>query len=267
MRLQRCGLVFLLLVMIGGGCAASAEDGSQGWLRYAPPLHTNAAAEYQTMPAAVVNLDPSPVAATAQSELMRGVRSMLDRTLRVEKQIPDSSAWVLGTTDEIRTALADFHPPALRPEGFSISTISVHGHADWIIAGADARGVLYGVFHVLSGIARGQSFAELQGNESPAAPVRWVNQWDNLNGRIERGYGGRSIFFENGSVREDLGRVSDYGRLLASIGINGCTVNNVNADPRILTPELIGGVARIADAFRPWGVRVSISVPSNAPQD
>ena len=267
MRLQRCGLVFLLLVMIGGGCAASAEDGSQGWLRYAAPLHTNAAAEYQAMPAAVVDLDQSAVAITAQSELMHGVRSMLNRTLRVEKQLPDASAWVLGTADEIRTAVPEYHPPALRPEGFSISTISVHGHTDWFIAGADARGVLYGVFHVLSGIARGQSFAELQGSESPAAPIRWVNQWDNLNGRIERGYGGRSIFFENGSVRDDLSRVSDYGRLLASIGINGCTVNNVNADPRILTPELIRGVARIADAFRPWGVRVSISVPINAPQD
>ncbi|HKO11459.1 MAG TPA: alpha-glucuronidase family glycosyl hydrolase [Acidobacteriaceae bacterium] len=267
MRLQRCGLVFLLLVMIGGGCAASAEDGSQGWLRYAPPLHTNAAAEYQTMPAAVVNLDQSSLAIKAQSELMRGVRSMLDRTLRVEKQLPDSSAWVLGTTDQIRTAMPEFHPLALRPEGFSISTVSVRGRTDWIIAGADAPGVLYGVFHVLSGMARGLSFAELQGTESPAAPIRWVNQWDNLNGRIERGYGGRSIFFDNGSVREDLSRVSDYGRLLASVGINGCTVNNVNADPRILTPELIGGVARIADAFRPWGVRVSISVPINAPQD
>ncbi|HET7347301.1 MAG TPA: alpha-glucuronidase family glycosyl hydrolase, partial [Acidobacteriaceae bacterium] len=194
MRLQRCGLVFLLLVMISGGCVASAEDGSQGWLRYAPPLHTDAAAEYQAMPAAVVNLDQSPVAITAQSELMRGVRAMLDRTLRVEKQLPDSSAWVLGTADEIRTAVPEYHPPALRPEGYSISTVSSHGHTDWIIAGADARGILYAVFHVLSDIGRGQGFVGIQGNESPAAPIRWVNQWDNLNGRIERGYGGRSIF-------------------------------------------------------------------------
>ena len=51
-------------------------------------------------------------------------------------------------------------------------------------------------------------------------------------------------------------RVSDYGRMLASIGINGCAINNVNADPRILTPDFIPQVARIADALRPWGVQV-----------
>ncbi len=83
---------------------------------------------------------------------------------------------------------------------------------------------------------------------------------------IERGYAGRSIFFDDGFVRTDLTRAGDYARLLASIGINGCTVNNVNADPRMLTPELIRGVARIADAFRPWGVRLSMSVAINSPQ-
>ena len=106
----------------------------------------------------------------------------------------------------------------------------------------------------------------MEDSESPAAPVRWVNQWDNLNGTIERGYAGRSIFFENGSVRSDLTRAGDYARLLASVGINGCTVNNVNADPRMLTPEMIRGVARIADAVPPWGVRLSMSVASNSPQ-
>ena len=266
MRLVRSALAFVVLVFVIPIASSRAEDGSQGWLRYAPPLHTNAAAEYAAMPSAIVNLDNSPVAASAQSELIRGVRSMLNRTLRVEKQIPDSSSWILGTPDEFRAALPAWHAPALRPEGFSISTVSVRGHTDWIIAGADSRGILYGAFHVLSGIARGQSFAATVGSESPAAPIRWVNQWDNLNGTIERGYGGRSIFFDNGGVRDDLSRVADYGRLLASIGINGCTVNNVNANPQILTPELIRGVARIAEAFRPWGVRVSISVPINAPQ-
>ncbi|HLJ78143.1 MAG TPA: alpha-glucuronidase family glycosyl hydrolase, partial [Acidobacteriaceae bacterium] len=249
------------------GLPSHAEDGSQGWLRYAPPLHTNAMAEYASMPAGIVNLDASAVSATAASELMRGVRSMLSRTFRVEKPLPDDSAWILGTIDELHSALPAYHQPALRPEGFSISTATVHGHTQWIIAGAEARGILYGVFHVLSGIARGQSIAQIQSSESPAAPIRWVNQWDNLNGTIERGYGGRSIFFDNGQVRDDLSRVGDYGRLLASIGINGCTINNVNANPQMLTPELIRGVARIADAFRPWGVRLSISVPISAPKD
>ncbi|MBV8673737.1 MAG: glucosiduronase, partial [Acidobacteriaceae bacterium] len=111
--------------------------------------------------------------------------------------------------------------------------------------------------HDLTSVAR---------TESPSAPVRWVDQWDNLNGTIERGYAGRSIFFEDGHVRPDLTRVGDYGRLLASVGINGCAINNVNADLKMLTPEMIREVSRIADAFRPWGVRLAMSVDLSSPK-
>jgi alpha-glucuronidase len=218
------------------------------------------------MPASIVQLDSSDVSASAESEMVRGVRSMLGRTLRVEVKVPEGDAWVLGTTQELRVALPGYRAATPGAEGFSVSVLAVRGHHDWVIAGADARGVLYGAFHVLLGIAHGESFPAMEDTESPAAPVRWVNQWDNLNGTIERGYAGRSIFFENSSVRSDLTRAGDYARLLASVGINGCTVNNVNADPRMLTPEMIRGVARIADAFRPWGVRLSMSVASNSPQ-
>src|SRR4029077_11823000 len=66
--------------------------------------------------------------------------------------------------------------------------------------------------------------------------------------------------------RQDLVRVSEYGRLLASLGINGCSINNVNADTRFLAPDLIPQIARIADAFRPWGVRVSLAVDFGSPK-
>src|SRR5262249_53585025 len=88
----------------------------------------------------------------------------------------------------------------------------------------------------------------------------WVDQWDNLDGSIERGYAGRSIFFEDGGVRADLTRAREYARLLASVGINGCNINNVNANPRLLQHDFLPQLARVADAFRPWGIRLSISV-------
>jgi len=257
---------FVLIAGLSGTLATHAEDGSQGWLRYAPPSSAGIPMSYQAMPAAIVKLDSSEPAASAEDELLRGVRSMLGRTLRVEPSLPSEDAWVLGTTDELRAAFPQYRPPSLGPEGFAVSVLETHGHNEWLIAGADPRGILYGAFHALSGIARGESFVALAGSESPAAPVRWVNQWDNLNGTIERGFAGRSIFFDNGAVRTDLTRAGEYARLLASVGINGCSINNVNADPKILTPELIRGVARIADQFRPWGVRLSISVPINGPQ-
>jgi alpha-glucuronidase len=259
--------VGLLLAVLTATATLRAEDGSQGWLRYAPPVRDGIPVSYAAMPRALVNLDTSPPAASAQSEMLRGVRGMLERTLRVVRVPQAQDAWVLGTVEEIRTALPGFRASQLKPEGFAIAVLHAQGQTYWIIAGADARGLLYGTFHVLSGIARGESFASMQGNSSPAAPIRWVDEWDNLNGSIERGYAGRSIFFEDGHVRSDLTRASDYARLLASVGINGCAINNVNADAGILTPEMIFAVARIADAFRPWGVHLAISVPISAPKD
>jgi alpha-glucuronidase len=257
---------FLVAAILWAALPLHAEDGAQGWLRYAPSSVSGIPVGYERMPASIVNLDSSSVATSAENEVLRGVRSMLGRTLRTDAKIPDSDAWVLGTAEELAVAFPEYHPPTLAPEGFSVSVLAAQGHQYWIIAGADARGLLYGTFCVLSGIARGEAFAAMQGSQSPAAPIRWVNQWDNLNGTIERGYAGRSIFFDNGAVRSDLTRAGDYARLLASIGINGCTVNNVNASPQMLTPEMIRGVARIADQFRPWGVRLSMSVAINSPQ-
>ena len=152
----------------------------------------------------------------------------------------------------------------IKDEGFTLQLFRADSHSYWIIAGKDSRGELYGVFHLLEQIAQQNPFTD--DTESPSAPIRWVNQWDNFDGTIERGYAGRSIFFADGHVRQDLTRVSEYGRLLASIGLNGCTVNNVNSDLRTLDPTMLHELARIADAFRPWGVRMSLSIDLSSPQ-
>ncbi len=93
-----------------------------------------------------------------------------------------------------------------------------------------------------------------------------MDQWDNLDGSIERGYGGRSIFWDNMHARADLSRAGDYARLLASLGINGCSINNVNANPKLLSPEMLPDIARIADAMRPWGVHIALSIDFGSPQ-
>src|SRR5262249_47880637 len=77
---------------------------------------------------------------------------------------------------------------------------------------------------------------------------------------------GPSIFWENGRARRDLSRVTDYARMLASLGINGCSINNVNADTRVLSADLLPDVALIADAFRFWGVKVAVAVDFGSPQ-
>jgi alpha-glucuronidase len=115
-------------------------------------------------------------------------------------------------------------------------------------------------------VAVGDTLRDLNEHQEPVAPLRWVNEWNNLDGTIERGYGGASIFFENDRVAADLTRARDYARLLSSVGINAAAVNNVNANPRVLTAEFIPDLVRLADAFRPWGVGLAIAVDFSSPQ-
>ena len=135
-----------------------------------------------------------------------------------------------------------------------------------VVAGSNDRGVLYGVFALLRRVGLRQPLENLDEKHNPAAPIRWTNEWDNLDGSVERGYGGRSIFFAGGNVLADLSRAGDYARLLASVGINGCVVNNVNADTRLISGDFLPQLARLAAAFRPWGIRISVAVDFASPQ-
>jgi len=259
--------------VLAPGVPLRAETGYEAWLRYAPIEDAAAKGRFDPLPAVVVALDDSPVVKAAQTEMIRGVRGMLGRTLRAETRLPNERAIVLGTFAAIRQAAPgtqltpDFKEGAgLRKDGYWLKSIDVRGHHCLVIAAVNDRGVLYGSFALLRRIALQQPLNVVNDLAETAARVRWVNQWDNLNGTIERGYGGRSIFFEDGHVAEDLSRVTDYARLLASVGINGCTINNVNADPRLLTAPYIPQLARIAEAFRPWGVRLSIAIDLSSPK-
>jgi len=243
-----------------------AESGLEGWLRYAR-LPSAEAQKYVSLPAVAVLFGDSDVLGSAQGELIRGIRGMLGRTLRAEQALPAESAIVLGTFDAVHQAFPELKsPPALREDGYWLTTGKTPERSCLIITANTDRGVLYGTFALLSRIARAESLDDLNEVEQPAAPLRWVDEWDNLDGRIERGYAGNSIFFENGSVRSDMTRAADYARLLASVGINGCAVNNVNADPHALDESFLPQLARIADAFRPWGVRLALSVDLSSPK-
>jgi alpha-glucuronidase len=260
----RLSKLLLAVTLIASCATAFAENGAAGWLRYATVSN---ASDYRSIPANVVPIDHSPVVESAASEAAHGLASMLGRPIHRAESNSAQPAIFIGTVAEIESRFPHWKPAAkLKPEGYAIASIRDHGHTDWLIAGADARGALYGTFHLLESIGEQKPVSALTAISSPAEQVRWVNQWDNLDGSIERGYAGRSIFFANGTVRPDLTRASEYARLLAAIGINGCVVNNVNANPRMLTPEMIAQLARIADAFRPWGVRLAISIDLASPQ-
>jgi alpha-glucuronidase len=254
-------------MLLGGWTprAQPAGSGQDAWLRYAP-IESIAHAKYESLPVGMVVLGDSGVLRSAQEELIRGLKGMVGRTLVAEKSVQER-AIILGTLAAIRNEAPGLTPPEqLRADGFWLVTAQVRGFDSLIITSTTERGVLYGVFALLSKIARNENLAALNQVEQPFAAMRWVDQWDNLNGTIERGYAGPSIFFEKDGVRADLSRAGQYARLLASIGINGCTINNVNADPGIIDDGFLPQLARIADVFRPWGVQLAVSVDLSSPK-
>ncbi len=243
------------------------ETGYAAWLRYAPIEDPNVRGIYHRLPAAIVVLDSSPVEQSARQEIVQGIQGMLGRTLRVEAQLPQEPCILLGTLNSVKRAAPNMLLPGnLLEDEYLLKTTAAQGHAVLLIAAANERGVLYGAFALLRKLAVGTDLDHIDEQSAPYAPIRWTNEWDNLDGSIERGYAGRSIFFEEGHVVQDLTRAGDYARLLASIGVNGCTVNNVNANAVVLSSEFLPQLARIADAFRPWGVGLSISVDFASPK-
>lgn len=240
--------------------SSHAESGAEGWLRYAP-LPISAQHEYAGLPHTVIALTNSPIGQNAASELKRGLNAILNSNTTVGSSGAAEPRWLLGTPAEIASNAPEWRGrESLGAECFAIAPFK----KDWLILGGTDRAQLYAVFHLLEVLAEQKPVVAT--TQCPSSPIRWINQWDNLDGSIERGYAGRSIFFDQGHVRNDLTRVSEYGRMLASIGINGATVNNVNSDLRTLEPEMIHEFARIADALRPWGVRMSLSIDLSSPQ-
>ena len=120
-------------------------------------------------------------------------------------------------------------------------------------------GLLYGAYAML----RGE-----KGASKPYWKLRILNHWDNLDGTIERGYAGRSIFWDLDGDKPkafDAALIRAYARANASIGINGTVLNNVNASPRVLSAPYINKVKEIADILRPYGIRVYLSVNFASP--
>jgi alpha-glucuronidase len=234
------------------------------WLRYAP-LEPAAAQQYRPLvPSCIVRLSDGLPEQSASQELIRGIHGMLGRTLRVETVLRNQSCVVLGRLADIQRQFGV--TSALRPDGYWLKSATLNATPYLLVAGENDAGVLYGAFAFLRRIALAQPIANLDEKQSPVVALRWINQWDNINGTIERGYGGPSIFWENGRVRQDLSRAGDYGRMLASLGINGLSINNVNADTRFLTTDLIPQISSVAAALRPWGVKVALAVDFGSPK-
>lgn len=205
-----------------------AEDGSRLWLRQTPVNQ-----------ASVCCLVTSPTLTVAREEL--------------------AALWKGGEVD--LQLCADETHRRLGKEGYTIRT----SEGKTVLEAATEQGLLYATYHLLRLQAEGADCTRLDIQEKPAFDIRVLNHWDNLDGTIERGYAGRSLWKWEELTDSVSARYREYARANASVGINGTVLNNVNASPEILSADYLQKVRKLADVFRPYGIKVYLSVNFASP--
>lgn len=205
-----------------------AEDGSRLWLRQTPVNQ-----------ASVCCLVTSPTLTVAREEL--------------------AALWKGGEVDLELCADETHH--RLGKEGYTIRT----SEGKTVLGAATEQGLLYATYHLLRLQAEGADCTRLDIQEKPAFDIRVLNHWDNLDGTIERGYAGRSLWKWEDLTDSVSARYREYARANASVGINGTVLNNVNASPEILSADYLQKVRKLADVFRPYGIKVYLSVNFASP--
>jgi len=153
---------------------------------------------------------------------------------------------------------------SLPTEGYTLTG----SQTGMLIEGGSEGGLLYGVYGFFRRISQGEQLQNLNVSDSPKVNARILNHWDNGDGSVERGYAGKSLFWKDGKIGYDLERLKDYARLLASVGINQISINNVNVRPltaKLLTDEGLTDLVKVAEVFRPFGIKLIIAVHFDSP--
>jgi alpha-glucuronidase len=266
----RRSLAILLPVLLTAALSrpATAEDGYDLWLRYRPlPKEAQAAARRSLT--AVVAEGTSPAAVAAQAEIGRGLVGLLGTPVPRKAAVTQDGALVIGTpkTSPVVAALGLGESLArMGPEGFVIKSTRVGRYRATVVASEGEPGLLYGVFRLLRLLDTGGRADRLDLAERPRLARRLLDHWDNLDGSIERGYAGTSLWKWSELPGTVDPRVVDYARANASIGINGTVLNSVNASPLSLRADYLEKAAALAGAMRPYGLRVYLSANFAAPK-
>jgi alpha-glucuronidase len=258
----------VLAAIVIAAVDSRAETGYDLWLRYKRVSDSALLHTYRESVTAIVARPGSPASRLASAELQRGLRGLLGVSVPVASRVRGDGAVVIGTPSNSPVVAAlgwvdDLTP--LGEDGYLIRSTRAGGHAATVIASMGEPGALHGAFHFLRLIQTRQPVTDLDIAARPRLERRLLNHWDNLDGTIERGYAGPSLWWGD-RAELDVRRIQDYGRANASIGINGTVINSVNADPRSLTAPYLRKAAAIADLLRPFGIRVYLSANFAAPR-
>jgi alpha-glucuronidase len=228
---------------------AQADDGYRLWLKYDRLKNTSKIAEYKPFMQFISNEMPeSPMLLIAKKELKTGIEGLLGTKLN---EVKKSKGGIIFRKDA-----------TIPDEGYAIKT----ENGNIVISAKNDSGILYGVFELLRTIQTEKNIQSLRITESPKINLRMLNHWDNVLGTIERGYAGASLWKWYELPETIDPRYTDYARANASIGINAVVLNNVNASPRFLTKEYLVKVKALADIFRPYGIKVFLSLNFASPK-
>lgn len=247
-----------LLALLCFTCTAYADDGYRLWLKY-DRINDAARRQAYTESAQFIALTgSSPILKTAADELQLGLQGLLGKSVPIISNAGNRKGGVLlavqttsGTDGQL-----------LNNEGYRIAKKS----GNLLVTGKTDAGVLYGAFALLRQMKTLQPIENLALTSNPKVQYRMLNHWDNVDGSIERGYAGSSLWKWYELPERVDPRYRDYARANASLGINGTVVNNVNASARFMTAEYLHKVAALAAVFRPYGIRIYLSVYFAAPK-
>lgn len=246
-----------------------ADDGYRLWLKYDQISNPLKLQTYKKLIKGWMCFGESSTMAVAKKELHTGLEGLLGST------VPEVDSLVNG----IVIAGIYKSSPLLKKLNLSNrlinksqgSYIILNTRLDEkqaiIITANEDTGVLYGVFHFLRLLQTYQDIENINIDSSPKIQRRILNHWDNLDRTVERGYAGFSLWDWHKLPDYIHKYYYDYARANASIGINGTVLNSVNANPLILTSLYLEKVAALADVFRPYGIRVYLSVKFSSPID
>jgi alpha-glucuronidase len=256
-----------LMLGVFAAATARAEDGYDLWLRY--PAVTDAAllTGYRSAISSLIVPGDSATLRIVRGELQRGLRGLLDRAVPLVTDARDG-ALVAGTPQGSPLVAGLGLAQDLRDvgdEGYVVRSMRAGGRRMTVIAANTDAGVLYGAFHLLRLMQTHQRLDTLSVVQTPRLRHRVLNHWDNLDGSVERGYAGASLWDWHTLPDYRSPRYVDYARANASVGINGTVLTNVNANATSLTAEYLAKAAALADVFRPYALRVYLTARFSAP--
>lgn len=260
--------IFTLFVLLFFQNQIKANDGYNLWLQYNKVENAELLKHYQSNIKGLFVSGNSETINVIKSELNTALPNLLGIKIPYLNSVSDENLLIVASKDNLDREIAkllnnDFNK--INDEGYIIQKISLKKKNYIIITGKTDIGTLYGVFNFLRILQTNKSLDNLSVTDSPKLKHRVLNHWDNLDGTVERGYAGFSIWDWHKLPDYTDQRYIDYARANASVGINGTVLTNVNANALILTPQYLEKVEALADIFRPYGLKVYLTARFSAP--